>query len=400
MAPTIDSYLKGSQQVRLEDFVENAPGRLLRAHDNAAGDYWTFDPDPLPQSVDLDVATVNLLASAERAVGELKGIGRMLPNPHLLIRPFLRREAVLSSRIEGTVTNLEQLLLFEAEPANRSSSPDVREVINYVRAMEYGLKRLENLPVSLRLIREVHEHLMEGVRGQSNNSGEFRVIQNYIAGPGQSIQQARYVPPPVFEMNQALVDLERFIHIPTDIPFLIQLALVHYQFEAIHPFEDGNGRIGRLLLSLLMCERGYLSQPLLYLSGYLERNRDTYMDCLLRVSQRCDWLSWINFFLEGVSSQARDAISRTGQLMNLWQDYRSRLQVARSSSLTLQLVDMLFAMPAVTAPYVENELGVTQASARRTIERLEEYGILQEATGQRRNRVYIATEVFNILDSE
>ena len=386
--------------MRVEDFGENAPGRLLHGHDNTVGDYLAFEPDPLPQSVDLDVNTVNLIAAAERAVGELNGIGRMLPNPHLLIRPFLRREAVLSSRIEGTVTSLEQLLLFEAEPANRSSSPDVREVINYVRAMEYGLKRLENLPVSLRLIREVHEQLMEGVRGQSNNPGEFRVVQNYIAGPGQPIQQARYVPPPVSEMNQALVDLERFIHTSTDIPFLIQLALIHYQFEAIHPFEDANGRIGRLLLSLLMCEREYLSQPLLYLSGYLEKNRDTYMDCLLRVSQRCDWISWINFFLEGVSSQARDAISRTGQLMNLWQDYRSRLQVARSPSLTLQLVDMLFATPAVTAPYVERELGITQASARRTIERLEKDGILQEATGQRRNRVYIATEVFAILDSE
>ena len=386
--------------VRLENFSENAPGRLVSAHGNAVEDYWAFYPDPLPQSVDLDIDTVNLLAAAERAVGELNGVGRMLPNPHLLIRPFLRREAVLSSRIEGTVTNLEQLLLFEAEPANRSSSPDVREVINYVRAMEYGLKRVENLPVSLRLIREVHEHLMTGVRGQSNNPGEFRVIQNYIAGPGQSIQQARYVPPPTPEMTQALVDLEKFIHSSTDIPFLVQLALIHYQFEAIHPFEDGNGRIGRLLLSLLMCEREYLSQPLLYLSGYLERNRDTYMDCLLSVSQRCDWLSWIRFFLEGVSSQARDAISRTGQLMNLWQNYRTSLQVARSSSLTLQLVDMLFATPVVTAPYVENELGVTQASARRTIERLEKDGILREATGQRRNRVYIAPEVFAILDAE
>ena len=386
--------------MRVEDFGENAPGKLLRAHNSRVGDYWTFVPDPLPPPVDLDVNTVNLLATAERAVGELNGIGSMLPNPHLLIRPFLRREAVLSSRIEGTVTNLEQLLLFEAEPTNRSSSPDVQEVINYVRAMEYGLKRLENLPVSLRLIREVHEQLMEGVRGQSKSPGEFRVIQNYIAGLGQSIRQARYVPPPVTEMNQALADLERFMHSSTDTPFLIQLALIHYQFEAIHPFEDGNGRIGRLLLSLLMSEREYLSQPLLYLSGYLERNRDTYMDCLLQVSQRCDWLSWISFFLEGVSSQAKDAISRTGQLLSLWQDYRSRLQAARSSSLTLQLVDMLFATPAVTAPYVQYELGVTQASARRTIERLEKDGILREATGQRRNRVYIAPEVFSVLDAE
>lgn len=323
----------------------------------------------------------------------------MLPNPHLLIRPFVRREAVLSSRIEGTVTNLAQLLLFEAEPTNRSSSPDVNEVINYVRAMEHGLNTLEDLPVSLRLIRGVHAQLMEGVRGQSSNIGEFRVVQNYSVGLGQSIEQARYVPPPAPEMKQALEDLERFLHSSTDIPFLVQLALIHYQFEAVHPFEDGNGRIGRLLLSLLMVERDYLSQPLLYLSGYLEKNRDTYMDCLLRVSQRSDWVSWINFFLEGVASQARDAVIRSERLMNLWQDYRRRLQEVRSSPLMLQLVDMLFSSPAVTAPYVEHVLGVTQASARRTIQRLEKDGILREATGQRRNRVYIATEVFEILDS-
>ena len=386
--------------MRVEDFGENAPGKLLRVHDSTVGDYWSFVPDPLPPSIELDVTTVHLLVEAERAVGELSGIGHMLPNPHLLIRPFVRREAVLSSRIEGTVTSLAQLLLFEAEPMNRPSSPDVNEVINYVRAMEYGLERLENLPVSLRLIREVHAHLMEGVRGQSNNPGQFRVVQNYIGGAGLSIQQARYVPPPLSEMNQALADLETFIHRPTDIPFLIQLALIHYQFEAIHPFDDGNGRTGRLLLSLLMCEREYLSQPLLYLSGFLERNRDTYMDCLLGVSRQCDWLSWINFFLVAVSSQAKDAISRTSQLMSLWQDYRSSLQIARGSSLTLQLADMLFATPAVTAPYVQRELGVTQASARRAIERLEKDGILREATGQRRNRVYIAPEVFSILDSE
>ena len=169
--------------MRVEDFGENAPGKLLRVHDSTVGDYWSFVPDPLPPSIELDVTTVHLLVEAERAVGELSGIGHMLPNPPLLIRPFVRREAVLSSRIEGTVTNLAQLLLFEAEPMNRPSSPDVNEVINYVRAMEYGLERLENLPVSLRLIREVHAHLMEGVRGQSNNPGQFRVVQNYIGGP-------------------------------------------------------------------------------------------------------------------------------------------------------------------------------------------------------------------------
>ena len=386
--------------MREEDFTGDCPGRLVRATNSYSGSYLTFIPSPLPPDLDLDVRTVNRLSAAERSLGELNGIGQMLPNPHLLIGPFLRKEAVLSSRIEGTVTNLQQLLLFEAEPSNQSASPDVQEVINYVHSMEYGLERLASLPVCLRLIREVHERLLRGVSGEVNRPGEFRTVQNFIGRSGQPIAEARFVPPPVAELRPALDELEKFIHTPDNTPLLIKLALIHYQFEAIHPFEDGNGRVGRLLIALLLCEWKYLTQPLLYLSAFLERNRDQYMDCLLEVSRRGDWLAWINFFLEGIAEQSRDAVNRSRELLTLWQNYRERMQTVRVSTRTLQLIDALFATPAVTAPYVAKLLEVTQASARGVITNLESAGILREATGQRRNRVYLAQKIFDILNTE
>lgn len=371
----------------------------MPAQDNYGNDYWAFVPNPLPPALSLDLPTANRLAEANRALGELNGIGQMLPNPHLLIGPFLRREAVASSRIEGTVTTLQQLLLFEANPSPQLPTPDDREVINYVHAMEHGLVRLDTLPVCLRLIRELHARLLRGVRGEVNKPGQFREIQNFI-GRRPHIAEAIYVPPPPAAMHPALHDFEGFLHQPNPIPFLIQLALIHYQFEAIHPFEDGNGRVGRLLIVLLLCERGYLERPLLYLSAYLEKCRGEYMDCLLRVSQQGAWADWIDFFLEGVAEQSRDAVRRTRQLLALWQDYRDRMQTARASALTLQLVDLLFAAPAVAAPYVQQQLGISQASARGIIDRLQRAGILHETTGQRRNRVYLAREIFTLLDAD
>ncbi len=385
--------------MRAADFTADSPGKLVTVPNSRIGDYLTFVPNSLPPALTLNAGTINLLVAASQALGELNGFGQMLPNPHLLIGPFIRREAVLSSRIEGTVTTLQQLLLFEASPSTQPPAPDAQEVINYVHAMEYGFTRLDDLPVSLRLIREIHALLLRGVRGEVNKPGQFREIQNFI-GRSHRIADAVYVPPPVAAVQPALNELETFLHTPTDIPFLVQLALIHYQFEAIHPFEDGNGRVGRLLIALLLCERNYLARPLLYLSAYLERHRREYMDCLLRVSQEGAWTDWIDFFLEGVAEQSRDAIRRSRQLLALWQDYRDRMQAARASALTLQLIDLLFAAPAVTASYVQRQLEISQPGARYTIERLLQAGILQEATGQRRNRVYMAPEVFAILDAD
>lgn len=386
--------------MRPEDFDDDCPGYLVQIRENLTGEYWAFVPDPLPPPLDLEISTVNRLSSAERALGELNGIGQMLPNPYLLIGPFLRREAVSSSRIEGTATNFEQLLLFEAVPANQSSTSDTQEVVNYVRALEYGLEQIESSPVSLELLCQVHERLLDSVRGEETHPGEFRTVQNRIGRLNQSFADSRYVPPPVAGMHPALAAFEEFIQAADDIPFLIKFALAHYQFEAIHPFEDGNGRVGRLMISLLLCEHRYLFQPLLYLSSFFEKNREEYMTLLLRVSQHGDWKAWIDFFLEGVAEQSLDAVARSQRLLALRQEYRERMQSGRSSPLAMQLVDELFARPAVTTPQARQYLGVTPVSAQRAIERLGSAGILREVTGRRRNRVYMAPEIFAILEAD
>ena len=377
-------------------FSEHSPGRLVDTYEG----FYAFVPDQLPPCLNLDATTVGLLSNADRAIGELNGIGQVLPNPHLLISPFLRREAVSSSRIEGTVTELRQLLLFEVEPTSQPNPPDVQEVANYVIALEYGLNRLAELPISLRLIREIHERLMQGVRGEAQRPGEFRRIQNFIGYQGQSVKEARFVPPPVEAMTQALHSFEQFLHGDNDLPFLVQLALIHYQFECIHPFSDGNGRMGRLLIPLLLCEREFLSQPLLYLSAFLERNRDEYMDLLLNISQSGDWISWIRFFLNGVAIQANDAVVRSQRLMGLWQEFRTVMQNARSSTLPLQLIDALFAAPFITVARAQAVLNVTYRSAQRNIEILEKEGFLVEITGRHRNRVYLASQIFEIINAD
>jgi Fic family protein len=334
------------------------------------------------------------------ALGELKGLGQRLPNPDLLIGPYLRREAVLSSRIEGTLATAEELLLFEVQPEGTPKTPDVFEVFNYVRALQFGLKRLQEIPVSLRLLRELHAILMEGVRGEDRRPGEFRTNQNWIGTPGQSIQEARYVPPAQAEMNHALDAFEKYVHQPAQFPALIELAFVHYQFEAIHPFRDGNGRIGRLLISLLLCERGLLTHPLLYLSAYFEKNRRDYYDHLLRVSQTGSWQDWVGFFLAGVAQQSQDAIQRSQRLLKLWEEYRRRLQRVRASALLLRLVDELFARPAITVNSARRRLGVTHRTARLNVYRLAKEGILREGTGKQRNRVYVAPEIIEIVESD
>ena len=383
--------------MRASDFAEGAPGRLIRVV-GTAGEFLAFAPDPLPPGLTFSAESIRRLSEADRALGELKGVGRMLPNPHLLIGPFVRREAVSSSRIEGTVTSFEQLLLFEADPTEGEQATDRREVANYVLALEYGLERLGSLPVSLRLMREVHQRLMSGVRGGDRRPGEFRDRQNMIGRPGQSPAEARFVPPPVPEMRAALDDLERFISRPSDLPVLVDLALIHYQFETIHPFLDGNGRLGRLLIALLLCERGCLPQPLLSLSDFFERHRDAYMDHLLLVSRTGDWMSWIHFFLEGVAVQSRAAIARCQELLDLRDSYRARLQAIRGSAALLRLADLLFERPAITIRQAAAALGVTFKSAGRNVEKLVDEAILSEVTGQSRNRVFLAREIVRILD--
>jgi len=376
------------------DFTQDKYGRLLKGPHG----YWAYVPGPLPPAIDITIDIVRELSDADRALSELVGVARTLPNPHLLIGPFVRREAVLSSRIEGTQASFSDLLFFESANLKEKEIPDVREVSNYVRAMEYGLNRLRDLPLSLRLIREIHGILLERVRGQRQTPGEFRRSQNWVGPPGCTLMDATYVPPPVDEMHNALDRFEKYLHAKSDLPPLIRLALIHYQFEAIHPFLDGNGRVGRLLVTLLLCSEGLLPEPLLYLSAFFERYRDEYYRRLLEVGQRGKWKDWIIYFLRGVTSQSRDAIRRSDRLLALWQKYRADLQEARASALLLQLVDELFSYPAITNRSAAQKLSVTPRSAQLNIEKLERANILREATGKLRNRVYVAHEIISIIE--
>lgn len=378
-------------------FQDSPSGRM---HWVSSGGYWAFMPNPLPPALSWTPDLVGALSEADRALGELAGLGKSLINPHLLIRPFVRREAVLSSRIEGTQASLADVYAFEAAHTPAAGGPsDVQEVVNYVAALELGLQRLDTLPMSLRLIRELHGRLMQGVRGDFQTPGEFRRSQNWIGPPGVLLRDATYVPPPAAEMMEVLGALERYLHAPDALPPLLRLGLIHYQFEAIHPFLDGNGRVGRLLITLLLCAWDLLPQPLLYLSAYFEQNRQTYYELLLAVSQRGAWEAWLEFFLRGVASQARDAVRRVGQLQALRETYREQLQAARAAARLLQVVDWLFVQPILTTRQVEAALEIDFATAQRYIDQLVAAGLLREITGRARNRIYRADEVLAVLEA-
>jgi len=381
--------------VKPESFGEDASGQVCRTVDG----YWAFVPDPLPPQLSWDSELATALGNASVALGELAGVGRSLPNPHLLIRPFMHQEAVVSSRIEGTQASLSELFQYEAgQLALLEDRSDTREVHNYVRAIEYGLKRVEHLPVGLRLIRELHGLLMEGVRGEERRPGQFRRTHNWIGPLNCTIESAHYVPPPVPEMHEALNRLEQFVNSPLRLSPLVALALIHYQFEAIHPFLDGNGRIGRLLTTLLACEWRLTEQPLLYLSGYFEAHRDTYYDLLLAVSQRGAWEAWVAFFLRGIERQSRDAVARVKHLQDLRAYYRASVQAPRTPARLLDVVDMLFLYPVLTAPQVQRELKVTFQTAQNYINRLVDLGFLREVTGKGRKRLYAALDVIVALE--
>ncbi len=379
-----------------EEFRASTSGKMIRTIEG----YWAFGPNPLPPAIEYDREMVRLISEADRGLGRLAGIGQLLPNPHLLIAPYVRREAVLSSRIEGTQASLSDLLLFEAAEEEPPRTPDVQEVRNYVRAMEYGLKRLEKLPLSLRLVREIHARLMEGVRGKKRSPGEFRQVQNWIGPPGCSLAEATFVPPPVPEMYAALDEWEKFLHNAKDIPLLVQCALIHYQFEAIHPFVDGNGRVGRLLITFFLCERGELPQPLLYLSAFFEQHRAEYYGRLLEVSRSGDWSGWIKFFLRGIGTQASVAAEDSQRIVKLQQRYRELLQQRKASPAAIAIMEELFLNPYVTATRLSKRLKVSFPTVQSTIEWLVKAGLLREITGRRRNRIYFAEELLRAIEGK
>jgi Fic family protein len=378
--------------VKRVDFTSEAPGELA----SIGGDFVAFVPASLPPPMDWTDDLVAALSAADQAVGELAGVGRALPNPHLLIRPFLQKEAVLSSRIEGTRASLSDLLLFDLEPAADPEVGDTREVRNYVIALEEGLRRVESLPIGTRLLLELHGVLLDGVRGGAG-AGELRRLQVHI-GPSTRMSEATFIPAPANEIPRLLSELEHFIHENRTLPPLIRIALTHYQFEAIHPFHDGNGRIGRLIITLLLCTEKVLPQPLLYLSAYFERNRAAYYGNLRAVSTQGRWNHWLTYFLEGVRQQSHDAIATANELATLRGEFHQRLHTPRVTGLLHKLVDALFLSPAITIRQAATLLEVTYRSAQQNVDRLVQSGILREITGLKRNRIFISDEIIRAVE--
>ncbi len=336
----------------------------------------------------MDSALVGLLSRADQAVGRLDGVAQILPNPDLFVAMYVRREAVLSSQIEGTQSSLDDVLAFELDPNVRGLPNDVGEVVNYVRAMNAGLDRLTDLPLSLRLIREIHAELLRDGRGSEKQPGEFRTRQNWIGAGSARISDAAFVPPPPDTMWDALDNLERFLHTDLEMPALVHCGLTHAQFETIHPFLDGNGRVGRLLITFLLCHRRVLHRPLLYLSHYLKRRRSEYYDRLMAIRIDGDWEGWLQFFVRGVSETAEEATTTARAIVNLRESHRALIQERDLGSNGLRLLDLLFRQPLLHVNLAKDQLGISYGTANSLVERFETLGLLEETTGSHRNRRY------------
>jgi Fic family protein len=350
--------------------------------------YKAFIPAPLPPepSIEYDGELLTLLSDADRNLARLDAISVQLPNPDLFVAMYVKQEAVLSSQIEGTQSTLEDVLAFEAEHPIEHSPKDVNEVVNYVRAMNHGLQRLRTLPLSLRLIREIHAELMKNVRGQERTPGEFRTSQNWIGGQGASLNRASFVPPPAHEVMNSLGEFENFLHSHrSDVPVLIRCALAHAQFETIHPFLDGNGRVGRLLITFMLCEAKVLALPLLYLSIYLKAHRSEYYEHLMAIRLKGDWEAWVKFFLRGVSETALLATKTAKQILEMREQHRAHFAY---NSQALLLLDSLMRQPYIDNNRAKEILRCSFVTASNTVKKLETAALLQEVTGQARNRVF------------
>lgn len=369
--------------------------------------YLAYVPASLPPMppVALDGEAIDLLSRADQALGRLDGIATLLPNSDLFVGMYVRKEALLSSQIEGIDSTLDEIIRFEEgeEPSEGKRLRDTAEVVNYVRALNYGINRLAELPLSLRLLREIHAELMRGMRGEGKAPGEFRRSQNWIDGPGANLANATFVPPPVPDMKEALDSFEKFLHERreradrTHYPVIVECALVHAQFETIHPFLDGNGRLGRLLIALLLHERGVLSRPLLYISLYLKGNRLEYYDRLTAVRKNGDWEGWMKFFLRGVQQTGLDA-AETAKNVVAFREHAVRTASSLGSN-ELKLLEFLFGHPLTDIQTAQKQLGVSYNTAAGAISRLEKAELLKEITGAKRNRIFRFAVYLDLFES-
>ena len=369
----------------------STPGRAGRYVPQPTG-YRAFIPAPLPPEPPLRLTgeLQSLLSDADRALGRLDGSIQTLPDPDLFVFMYVRKEAVLSSQIEGTQSSLQDVLAAEAKILSPSRPRDAQEVINYVAAMNTGLERLGALPVSIRLIRDIHKILLARVRGSHLTPGELRTSQNWIGPEGCTLDQAEFVPPPPHEALRVLGELETFIHKQDDLPILVRLGLVHAQFETIHPFLDGNGRMGRLLITFLLTERGILQKPVLYLSYYFKRHRQTYYDRLQAVRDHGDWEGWLAFFLRGVIEISNEATRTARRILELREQHRSAVtdHLGLAAGNGHRVLEQLYQTPILSVTHVQNITGTSYTAANNLVARLVDVGILQEATGNRRNRQF------------
>jgi Fic family protein len=352
--------------------------------------YQAFIPAPLPPEIEIDPEMLSLLSQADRALGRLDGAADALPNPDLFVFMYVRKEAVLSSQIEGTQASLIDVLEFEAQAVAPDNPQDVAEVVNYIAAVKYGLERLQTLPISLRLIREIHQQLMRNVRGSERDPGEFRRTQNWIGPGGCSLVNATYVPPPPEAMHESLHNLESFLHDPQPMAILIKIGLAHAQFETIHPFLDGNGRTGRLLITFLLCEQEILKYPLLYLSYYFKKYRSEYYDLLQNVRDQGDWERWLKFFLRGVFEVAQEASATARQIIEMKESHRQIVidRLGRRSGNAIALLESLYFRPIFRVEQVAEITNASYTNTNTLVKDLCEIGLLREITGQKRNRAF------------
>lgn len=352
--------------------------------------YRAFIPKPLPPDPPLtfDDAMLDLMSKALLALGRLDGASELLPNADLFVAMYVHKEAVLSSQIEGTQASLIDVLAFESEAAEPDNPQDIEEVVNYVAALNYGLQRLPDLPLSLRLLREIHERLLSGVRGTDRNPGEFRTSQNWIGHAGCTIETARFVPPPPDEMHKALGDIELYLHSTAPMTPLIKIGLIHAQFETVHPFLDGNGRMGRLLITFYLCQQHILRKPLLYLSHFFKLNKSAYYEHLQRVRDNGEWEEWIQFFLTGVYTVAQEATATAFNIVQLRERHRSLIsrEFQRGAGTALQFLEHLYQHPIITVNAASQATGLVYQNANRMVSRFVELRILREVTHQERNR--------------
>ena len=380
-----------------EEFASSPSGRLVRT----VFDQWAFLPDPLPPALDTN-RFINDVDRASRAMAELKGMRYKVTNPLHLINPLQRREAISSSSIEGTYTTPSELLLFE--PANKRaySNPDTREVYNYIAALEYGLRRLKTLPLSSRLIQELHGVLLKGVkrhRGAAIIPGEYKRDQNFIGSPPQGIEGARFIPAPPAHTGGLMSDLEKFIHSTEarQMPPVVLNALVHYQFETIHPFPDGNGRLGRLLVPLLLGAHDIMPIPLLYISPVIETYKDQYNDLMLDVSRKGAWEDWIRFFARVVEESAKDAMEKIDKIADLRERFLQQVRQARASALLPELIDLVFDKLVISIPDAAKRLRVTYRAAKGNVEKLTRMGLLIPLHADIRPKRFVCHELFRII---